>query len=66
MPDHPETLYCLGIQVVSPEDGGATPLPSHAWQVPVIADMLQDGKSGLTEAVVKSPAGPSYFMEGEL
>ena len=34
------------------KDGGATPPPSHAWQAPVVEDMLRDGKSGITEAVV--------------
>ena len=40
MPDHPETWYCLEIQVNSTKDGGATPPPPHAWQVPVVEDML--------------------------
>ena len=52
MPDHPGTQYCLEIQMVSTEDGETTPPPPHAWEAPVIQDMLQDGKSGLTEAVV--------------
>ena len=33
-------LYCLEIQVTSNKDGGATPPPPHAWQVPVVEDML--------------------------
>ena len=60
-PDCPETWYCLEIQVISAEDGGATPLPPHAWQVPVVEDMLQDGKSGLTEAVVMGPGQAILF-----
>ena len=40
MPDCPETLYCLEIQVSSTEDGGTTPPPPHAWQAPVVEDML--------------------------
>ena len=44
MPDCPESQYCLEIQVISTEDGGTTPPPPpHAWQVPVVEDMLQDG-----------------------
>ena len=39
-PNCPETLYCLEIQVMSTEDGGVTPLPPHAWQVPVVEDMV--------------------------
>ena len=31
MPDHPETQYCFEIQVISTEEGGATPPPPHAW-----------------------------------
>ena len=38
--DHPETWYCLEMQVTSTEDGGATPPPPHAWQVPMVEDML--------------------------
>ena len=40
MPDHPETQYCLEIQVISTEDGVTTPPPPHAWQAPVVEDML--------------------------
>ena len=40
MPDCPETQYCLEIQVISTKDGGTTPPPPHAWQAPVIEDML--------------------------
>ena len=55
MPDHPESQYCLEIHVTSTEDGGTTsPLP-NTWQVPVMEDMLQDGKSGLTEVVMTGP-----------
>ena len=51
-PDHPKTQYCLEIQVTLTKDEGTTPPPPHAWPAPVVEDMLQDGKSGLTEAVV--------------
>ena len=52
MPACPKTWYCLEIQVILTKDGGATPPLPHAWQAAVVEDMLQDGKSGLTEAVV--------------
>ena len=61
MTDHPETCYCLEIQVISTKDGGTTPPPPHAWQVPVVEDMLQDGMSGLTEAVVMGPGWAILF-----
>ena len=40
MPDCPEMWYCLVIQMISTKDGGATPPPPYAWQVPVVEDML--------------------------
>ena len=52
MPDCHETWYCLGIQVIMTEEGGATPPPPHAWQVPVVEDMLCDGRSSLTKVIV--------------
>ena len=52
MPDCPEAWYCLEIQVTSTKDGGTTLPPPYAWQVPMVEDMLWDGKSGLMEAVV--------------
>ena len=61
MPDCPETWYCLEIQVILTKDGGTTPPPPHVWQVPVVEDMLQDGKSGLTEAVVTGPGQAVLF-----
>ena len=53
--------YCLEIQVISTEDGGTTPPPPHACQVPVVEDMVWDGKSGLTEAVVTGPGWAVLF-----
>ena len=38
-----------------------TSLPPHAWQVPVVEDMLWNGKSGLTEAVVMGPGQAILF-----
>ena len=59
--DCPETQYCLEIQVISTKDGGITPPPPHTWQAPVVEDMVWDGKSGLTEAVVTGPSWAILF-----
>ena len=61
MPDCCETQYCLGIQVIPTEEGGATPPPPHAWQAPVVEDMLFDGRSGLTKAIVMCPSQAILF-----
>ena len=61
MPNHPETQYCLEIQVTVTEEGGATPPPPHAWQVSMVEDMLCDGKAGLTEAIVMGPGQAMLF-----
>ena len=37
------------------------PPPPHAEQAPVVEDMLQDGKSSLTEAVVMGPGQAILF-----
>ena len=63
-PDCPGTQYCLEIQVISTEDGGSTPPPLCAWWVPVVEDMVQDCKSGLTEAVVVGPGQAVLFFFG--
>ena len=54
-PNHHEAQYCLEIQVISAKDERTAPPPSHARQVPVVEDMVQDGKAGLTEAAVTGP-----------
>ena len=54
-PDWPETWNCWEIHVTSTEDGGVTPPPPHVWQVPIMEDMVRDGKSILTEAIVTGP-----------
>ena len=60
-PDCHETWYCLEIQVISTRDERAAPSPSHACQVPIVEDMVQDGKAGLTEAVVTGPGWAILF-----
>ena len=60
-PDHPETQCCLEIQGISTKDRGTTPPLPHTWQMPVVEDMLQDGKSDLTEAVVTGPGQAIMF-----
>ena len=40
---------------------GDVPPPSHAWTAPVIEDMLQETRAGLTEAVVIGPGRAILF-----
>ena len=61
MPDCPETWYCLGIQVISTQEGGATPPPPYAWQAPVVEDMLCNGRSSLTEVFIMGPRWAVLF-----
>ena len=61
MPGHSETWYCVGIHITLTEERGAAPLPLHAWTVPVVKDMLQHGKTGLTKAVVMGPGRAVIF-----
>ena len=37
------------------EELGHVPPPSHAWTAPVVEDMLQEARAGLTKAVVIGP-----------
>ena len=37
------------------------PHPSHAWTAPVVEDMLQEVRTGLTEAVVIGPGRAIHF-----
>ena len=60
-PDQPQTQYCLEIQVTSTEEERAIPPPLHAWQVPIVEDMVQEGKAGLTEVVVTGPGWAILF-----
>ena len=56
-----ETWYCLEIHVVSTEDEKAIPPPSHTLQAPIVEDMIQEGRPGLTEAVVTGPGWAILF-----
>ena len=47
--------YWLMIQVTLSNELGDVPPPSHSWMTPVIEDMLQETRAGLTEAVVVGP-----------
>ena len=60
-PDHPETLYCLEIQVILTKDGGLPPPPQHTWQAPMMEDMLWNGKPGTMEVVVMGPGWAVLF-----
>ena len=40
---------------------GDTPPPPHAWMAPVVKDMLQEARAGLTEAVVIGPGRAILF-----
>ena len=40
---------------------GDTPPPSHTWTAPVVEDMLQEVRAGLTEAVVIGPGRAILF-----
>ena len=60
-PDQPETQFCLEIQVVSTEDDKAILPPSHAWQAPIVEDMVCEGRTGLTEAIVTGPGRAVLF-----
>ena len=43
---------------------GDVPPPPHAWMAPVVDDMLQEARAGLTEAVVH-PGYASYLRGTE-
>ena len=40
---------------------GDVPPPSHAWMAPVVEDILQEARAGLTEAVVTGPGKAILF-----
>ena len=43
------------------EDDKAIPPPSHTWQVPIVEDMVCEGRTGLTKAVVTGPGWAFLF-----
>ena len=53
--------HCLEIRVTLSDELGDIPPPSHAWTAPVVKDMLQKARAGLTEAVVISPGRAILF-----
>ena len=53
--------YCLEIQVTLTEELGDVPPPSHTWTAPVVEDMLQEVRAGLTETVVIGPGKAILF-----
>ena len=67
---HLNTNYCLSIHITLTDELGDVPPPLHAWMTPVIEDMLQETRAGLTEAVVVGPGkeilfyGRQFFGEG--
>ena len=58
---HPNVRYCLEIQVTLTEELGAIPPPFHSWMAPLMNDMLQEGRTGLTKAVVIGPGRVVLF-----
>ena len=53
--------HCLKIQVTLTDELGDVPPPSHAWMAPVVEDMLQEARAGLTEAVVIGQGRATLF-----
>ena len=65
-PDCPETWYCLGIQVISSEEGGATPPPHMSGRCQWWKTCSEMANLASQKQVWWAQAGPSYFMEGDL
>ena len=63
---HLNMKHCLEIQVTLTDELGDVPPPSHAWMAPVVEDMLQEARAGLTEAVVTSPGRAIPFYRTHL
>ena len=55
------TNYCLSIQATLTDELGDVPPPLHTWTTPVIEDMLQETRAGLTESVVIGPGRAILF-----
>ena len=53
--------YCLSIQANLTDELGDVLPPLHAWMAPVVEDMLQETRAGLTEAVVIGPGRAILF-----
>ena len=53
--------YCLEIQVTLTEEPGSISPPSHSWTAPLVEDMLQEARAGLTKAVVIGPGRAILF-----
>ena len=62
---HLNTNYCLSIQVTLTDELGDVLPPLHAWMAPVVEDMLQETRAGLTEAVMIGP-GRAILFYGRL
>ena len=45
---------------------GSDSTTPHAWQAPVVEDMVWDGKSSLTKAIVTGPGWAVLFNEWQL
>ena len=58
---HPNVRYCLEIWVTLTEELEAIPPPSHSRMAPLVEDMLQETRTGLTKAVVIGPGRPVLF-----
>ena len=57
----PNMKYCLEIQVTLTEELGSIPPSSHLWMAPLVEDMLQEARAGLTKAVVRDPGRAILF-----
>ena len=57
----PNMKYCLEIQVTLTEELGSIPPPSHSWMAPLVEDMLQEARAGLSKAVVTGPGRAILF-----
>ena len=58
---HPNMKHCLEIQVTLTDKMGDVPPSSHAWMAPLVEDMLQGARAGLTDAVVTVPGRVILF-----
>ena len=58
---HLNTKHSLEMQLTLMDELGDVPPPPHAWKAPVVEDMLQEARAGLTEAVVIGPGRAIHF-----